>query len=157
MLGIPEASALSQKGLKMKVSEISDRRTFTKTAIAGLTAVVLGSRAESTLAMRPGPSSATNIKPTMDWFLRDLFTEVSNGDFSKVTPNAQVALPEEPIKANFLGILSTNVDLNGEINVGVVYSGLRRDGGLYYDFLHLRVEDGDYIVTNWENRLPTAD
>lgn len=137
------------------------RRSFARLAAGGGIATVaaaLGAR--STMAMPTAPTAATDLQPTVTWYVDDLLTKIASGDRDTwthmVAPKAQSALPEEPVDAQFMGILSMNVDFAGEINAFVVYSGLRRAGGLYYDFLHLKVVNGTFVVTEWENRLPTA-
>lgn len=137
------------------------RRRFSKSMLAagGLAAAALGVRSTSALAMRPGPTSSTDIKPEMTQFVEDLITRLGTNDPSQLdgrfAGNALNAIPEDMVEGHLFTVYSCAVDLAGEVNLGIVYSGLRKEGGIYYDFLHLKAGNDSYVVTEWENRLPT--
>lgn len=135
-----------------------NRRRFGALAAASLTASVLGSQSAS--AMRPGPSTSTDAIPGVTQFVTDLLANLSTDGGaweSMFTERGIRDVPEVTSEGSLIAVASVSPDLNGDLNAYVVISGLRQDGGLYYDRIFLKVADGTYKVDQWENRLPTFD
>lgn len=133
-------------------------------ASAAIMAVVLSltvlAGVSSTSAHPVGPTASSDIRPDVEAFVGELFGTLATNDASKWTPlfdeRGLKAVPEMTFSdANVISIPSLTVDMNGDVNVFVVYSGLREPGGLFYDFLHLEIANGSFVVQGWENRLPS--
>jgi len=134
-----------------------NRRRFTAIAATGLAASIFGGLKSPALAIRPGPTTGTDALPGVTDFMSEFLSMEPDQMKLFLTERGLEQMPEINAEGNFFSIQSITPDLNGDLNVYVVYSGLRQEGGLYYDRFLLKVANGTYTVDQWENRLPTIE
>lgn len=136
------------------MNDTVSRRRFAAMA-GGLAAAAIEIR--RTEATRPNPTPSVEMRANVEWFLKDLFTRMAAGDQSwtdMVEPQAQVGLPATPVPAGIIAVPYVGFDLHDELEVRVVYSGLREEGGLSYDYLHLKTVNDKFVITEWSVRFP---
>ncbi|MBP6882056.1 MAG: hypothetical protein KBC15_00705 [Candidatus Levybacteria bacterium] len=125
-------------------------------------AIAVVSFATPAMASTTGPSSNTDYAPGVTVFVTEVLDTLATNDASLWTPMfAEDAIRYVPTTTfsdvTVIAIASLSVDRNGDVNVFVVYTGLRDPGGLFYDYMRLKVANGTFVVTGWENRLPRND